>query len=47
MYRAANRLSPEGIYHASRMAFLEMLLSGVTMVGEFHYVHHAPGGTSW
>jgi len=41
MYLAANRLSPEGLYHASRMAFLEMLLSGITTVGEFHYVHRA------
>jgi formimidoylglutamate deiminase len=42
MYFAANRLSPEDLYHASRMAFLEMLLSGITTVGEFHYVHGAP-----
>ncbi len=41
MYFAANRLSPEGLYHASRMAFLEMLLGGITTVGEFHYVHGA------
>jgi formimidoylglutamate deiminase len=39
MYHAANAMSPEDIYRAARMAFLEMLLSGVTMVGEFHYVH--------
>src|SRR5581483_5850727 len=38
MYRAANGLSPDGIYRASRMAFLEMALSGITTVGEFHYV---------
>jgi formimidoylglutamate deiminase len=44
MYHAAGRLDPDGIYHASRMAFLEMLLGGITTVGEFHYVHHAPGG---
>src|SRR5579864_6221932 len=43
MYRAANLLSPEAMYHAARMAFLEMLLSGITTAGEFHYVHHAPG----
>jgi formimidoylglutamate deiminase len=42
MYFAANALSDEGLYHASRMAFLEMLLGGVTTVGEFHYVHGAP-----
>jgi formimidoylglutamate deiminase len=26
------------------MAFLEMALSGITTVGEFHYLHHAPEG---
>ncbi len=39
MYRAANLLSPEGIRDASRLCFLEMLLSGITSVGEFHYLH--------
>ncbi len=42
MYSAARRLAPEDIYDASRMAFLEMILSGITAVGEFHYIHHAP-----
>jgi formimidoylglutamate deiminase len=42
MYFAATMLSDEGLYHASRMAFLEMLLGGITTVGEFHYVHGAP-----
>ena len=45
MYSAAARLSPEDIYDASRMAFLEMALSGITAVGEFHYLHHAPDGS--
>jgi formimidoylglutamate deiminase len=44
MYSAATRLSPDGVYDASRMAFLEMALSGITAVGEFHYLHHAPDG---
>jgi formimidoylglutamate deiminase len=44
MYSAAAQLTPEDIYDASRMAFLEMALSGITAVGEFHYLHHAPGG---
>jgi len=44
MYSAANRLTPKDIYDASRMAFLEMALSGITTVGEFHYLHHSPGG---
>ena len=47
MYRTANRLSPEDIYAASRMAFLEMALSGITAVGEFHYIHHAPDGSRY
>ncbi len=44
MYSAAERLTPEDVYDASRMAFLEMALSGITAVGEFHYLHHAPNG---
>jgi formimidoylglutamate deiminase len=44
MYSAATRLTPEDIYDASRMAFLEMAVSGITAVGEFHYLHHAPDG---
>jgi formimidoylglutamate deiminase len=44
MYSAAARLAPEDLYDASRMAFLEMALSGITSVGEFHYLHHAPDG---
>jgi formimidoylglutamate deiminase len=44
MYHAAASLSPEDVYTASRMAFLEMVLSGITTVGEFHYLHHAPDG---
>ena len=47
MYSAANRLSPEDIYVASRMAFLEMALAGITAVGEFHYLHHAPDGSRY
>ena len=44
MYHAATLLSPEQMLHSARMAYMEMLLSGITTVGEFHYVHHAPGG---
>ena len=44
MYRAANTLTPEGLYAASRQAFVEMALAGITTVGEFHYLHHQPGG---
>jgi formimidoylglutamate deiminase len=44
MYSAAERLKPEDIYDASRMAFLEMALQGITAVGEFHYLHYQPNG---
>jgi len=47
MYSAATRLTPEDIYDASRMAFLEMVLGGITAVGEFHYLHHAPDGSAY
>ena len=47
MYRAANELSPEDVYTASRMAFLEMALGGITAVGEFHYLHKSTDGTPY
>jgi len=47
MYAAANRLGPEEIYAASRLAFLEMALTGITAVGEFHYIHHSPDGSTY
>ncbi len=47
MYSAAARLTPEDLYDASRMAFLEMALSGITAVGEFHYMHHGPDGSTY
>jgi len=47
MYTAANRLGPEEIYAASRLAFLEMALTGITAVGEFHYIHHTQDGSTY
>ena len=47
MYSAATRLTPEDIYDASRMAFLEMALTGITSVGEFHYIHNQPDGSPY
>ena len=47
MYAAANKLEADDIYIVSRMAFLEMALSGITAVGEFHYIHHAPDGATY
>jgi formimidoylglutamate deiminase len=47
MYTAANALEPEEIYAVSRLAFLEMALTGITAVGEFHYIHHSRDGSPY
>ena len=47
MYQAATPLSPEEVYDVARMCFLEMARSGITTVGEFHYLHNTPDGTPY
>jgi formimidoylglutamate deiminase len=47
MFALADRLDPTSIYDLSHYAFVELLLSGVTAVGEFHYVHHEPSGAPY
>src|SRR5689334_20325943 len=47
MYAAANTLEPDDLYAVSRLAFLEMAVTGITAVGEFHYIHHAPDGSPY
>jgi len=47
MYRAASQLEPDDVFDVARMTFLEMALSGITAVGEFHYVHRRQGGTPY
>ncbi len=44
MYAVAERLDPERYFALARAVYAEMALAGVTCVGEFHYLHHAPGG---
>jgi formiminoglutamate deiminase len=44
MYRVAGRLDPDSYLRLARAVYAEMALAGVTCVGEFHYVHHAPDG---
>jgi len=44
MYAEAGGLTPESLYAVARSCYGEMLRAGYTTVGEFHYVHHAPGG---
>ncbi|KOV61641.1 N-formimino-L-glutamate deiminase [Streptomyces sp. AS58] len=47
MYATADRLTPDSYHELARAVYAEMALAGVTAVGEFHYVHHAPGGTPY
>jgi formiminoglutamate deiminase len=44
MYELAARLDPESYFRLARATFAEMALAGITAVGEFHYLHHGPGG---
>src|SRR5436309_2556466 len=44
MYAAAARLNPDTLYAEALATYREMLAAGYTSVGEFHYVHHQPGG---
>lgn len=47
MYRVAESLTPDDVYAVTRRCYAEMLRAGITCVGEFHYLHHAPGGASY
>lgn len=44
MYRFVDRLDPDGMRAIAALAYAEMLESGFTRVGEFHYLHHSPDG---
>lgn len=44
MYSVAARLDPERYRRLAVAVFSEILASGYTAVGEFHYVHHRPDG---
>ncbi|WP_129668979.1 formimidoylglutamate deiminase [Phytoactinopolyspora endophytica] len=47
MYNVAQRLTPDSYYRLARAVYREMALAGVTVVGEFHYLHHEPDGTPY
>ena len=47
MYAAAGTLDPELYRQLARAVFAEMLVSGYTAVGEFHYLHHRSDGTPY
>ena len=44
MYQLAARLDPASYLALARAVYAEMALAGITCVGEFHYLHHGPGG---
>jgi formimidoylglutamate deiminase len=47
MYRAAAFVSPDDLYDVARATFLEMVCAGITVVGEFHYLHRDPKGQAY
>jgi len=47
MYDLAARLDPDTYHDLARAVYGEMALAGITCVGEFHYLHHGPGGTRY
>lgn len=47
MYRFLDRMTPDDLHAVAAMAYLEMLESGFTRVGEFHYLHHDPEGRAY
>jgi formiminoglutamate deiminase len=47
MYAVAERLDPDRYLELATAVYAEMALAGVTAVGEFHYLHHGPGGVPY
>jgi formiminoglutamate deiminase len=47
MYEVADRLDPDTYLALATAVYGEMALAGISCVGEFHYLHHAAGGTRY
>lgn len=47
MYHFLDRMEPDDVLAVAAMAYAEMLESGFTRVGEFHYLHHDPKGAAY
>ncbi len=47
MYRFTDHLTPEQIEAIAALVFMEMQEAGFAAVGEFHYLHHQPGGVPY
>lgn len=47
MYRLAGLVTPEDVEAITRHLYVELLKSGFTCVGEFHYLQHPAGGGAY
>jgi len=47
MYRFLDRLTPDDVETIAALVQMEMLEAGYASVGEFHYIHHQPGGVPY
>ncbi len=47
MYRFVDRIDPDQLRAIAALAYAEMLETGFTRVGEFHYLHHDPAGDAY
>tara|TARA_R110000782_G_scaffold268689_1_gene365482 strand:+ start:20533 stop:21909 length:1377 start_codon:yes stop_codon:yes gene_type:complete len=47
MYRFLDQMTPDDVRTIASLAYMEMLESGYTRVGEFHYLHHDRDGTPY
>lgn len=47
MYRFLDRLDPDDVEAITAQAYVEMLESGFTRTGEFHYLHNDPSGARY
>ncbi|NNG05626.1 MAG: formimidoylglutamate deiminase [Inquilinus sp.] len=47
IYRFLDRMGPDEMEAVAAQLYVEMLKAGYTAVAEFHYLHHAPGGSPY
>jgi formiminoglutamate deiminase len=47
MYAVAKGLDPDSYLSLARTTYTELARAGVSTVGEFHYLHHGPGGVPY
>jgi len=47
MYRVAELIEPDSYVDLAAAVYAEMLLAGITTVGEFHYLHHDRHGRAY